>query len=310
MQIGVIIQEGSLGSAIATIVDILSVAEMVRPEIDASIPSIDVCRLAHRRRVRTSGGMTITADRGIRDTADLDVLVVPAAGTFTAATTEAMLTSASGVATVRTLALIDPSRIQIAAACTGVFPLAESGLIDDRRVTTAWFLSSAFRRRYPSVDLELDSMVVADGPFLTAGAAFAHIDLALALVRSVSSDLATQVSRLLLIDERSSQVSYIAYDQLGHEDAIVLAFERYVRSHLREPFDVSVVARAIGTSRRTLERRTQAAVGSSPLGIVQRLRIERAQHLRRTTALSTDQVAHQVGYSNAETLRALQRRLL
>jgi transcriptional regulator GlxA family with amidase domain len=190
-----------------------------------------------------------------------------------------------------------------------VFTLAETGLLDGRRVTTTWFLVSTFRDRYPRVSVDLDRMVVGDGPFLTAGAAFAHIDLALAIVRDVSADLARQVARMLLVDERPSQATYVIYDHLHHEDPIVLAFERHVRRHLDRRFDSSAVARAIGTSRRTLERRTRSTLGLSPLEIVQRLRMERAEHLRQTTDLSTDGIARRVGYGSAETLRALRRRV-
>jgi transcriptional regulator GlxA family with amidase domain len=204
---------------------------------------------------------------------------------------------------------VDPERTRLAAACTGVFPLADSGLLDGRRATTTWFLGPTFNRRFPDVTLELDLMVVADGPVLTAGAAFAHIDLGLALVRAVSAELAQVVARLLVIDERPSQAAYLAYDHLAHDDPVVLAFERHVRAELAEPFDVGGAAAAIGTSRRTLERRTQQVLGMSPLGIVQRLRLERAEHLRRTTDLSLDQIAGRVGYANAETLRSLRRRL-
>ena len=76
-----------------------------------------------------------------------------------------------------------------------------------RRATTSWFLGPEFLKRYPTVDLDLDTMVVVDGNLVTAGAAFAHIDLALSLVRSISPDLAQHVAKLLIIDQRPSQAA-------------------------------------------------------------------------------------------------------
>jgi transcriptional regulator GlxA family with amidase domain len=308
MRIGLVVQDGCFGSAVSSIVDILATAELVRPDVDSSIPQLALEIAAPRRRVTSTGGMTIPASRTLRELDDLDLVVVPALGTLTGAETVASVESRAGRALVRALRAIDPGRSRVAAACTGVFPLAETGMLDGRQATTTWFLTPIFRERYPAVTVDLDRMVVADGPILTAGAAFAHIDLALAILRGLSSQLAQHVARLLLVDERPSQAAYVLYDHLQHDDPLVLAFERHVRQHLDEPFDVSMVARAIATSRRTLERRTHQALGMSPLGVVQRLRLERAGHLRRTTDLGTEAIAQRVGYANGETLRALERR--
>jgi len=172
----------------------------------------------------------------------------------------------------------------------------------------AEFLGPEFLKRYPTVALDLDTMVVVDGNLVTAGAAFAHIDLALSLVRSISPDLAQHVAKLLIIDERPSQAAFVAYEHLRHEDPIVVEFERFVRARLDEPFNVAFVAQSLGTSRRTLERRVRAALNLTPLGFVQRLRIERARHLSATTDLTSAEIALRVGYANAETLRSLLRR--
>ena len=302
-----VVQDGCFGSAVASVIDIVRVADTVRSDVDPTIEPIRLSLAAQRKRVSTTTSMTLHADRSLTDLGDPDVLIVPALGTLTAADTTEALRGASGRSVIRAIASIDPAATRIAAACTGVFAVAESGFVDHRRATTSWFLGPEFRRRYPTVDLDLDTMVVSDGNLVTAGAAFAHIDLALSLLRQISPDLAQHVARLLLIDERPSQAAFVAYEHLTLDDPIVVDFERHVRARLDEPFDVSDVARSIGVGRRTLERRVRAALNVTPLGFVRRLRLERARHLVATTDLTTADIALRVGYANAETLRALLR---
>jgi transcriptional regulator GlxA family with amidase domain len=100
----------------------------------------------------------------------------------------------------------------------------------------------------------------------------------------------------------------VAVDHLSRDDAFVRDFERHVRTNLADPLSIDAIARTLATTRRTLERRIQAAAEMTPLELIHRIRIERAQHLLATTEQSVDQVAVEIGYRNASTLRALLRR--
>ena len=308
MRLGLIALDGCFGSAVASVVDIVRVADGVRGDVDPRIAPIELAIVGPKRRVTTTTSMTLSVAHPLSECGDFDVIVVPALGTFTAADTSTALERRDARSVIESLRRLADATTRIAAACTGVFAVAETGRMHHRRATTSWFLAPEFRRRYPTVDLDLDTMVVADGNLVTAGAAFAHIDLALSLVRSISPDLAQHVAKLLLIDDRPSQAAFVAYEHLRHEDPVVIEFERIVRARLDEPFDVASVAHSIGISRRTLERRTRSTLNLTPLGFVQRLRIERARHLSATTNLNASEIALRVGYANAETLRALLRR--
>lgn len=311
MHLGIAVINGGFTSGVASVVDILRTANGLRSEIDPMIAPFDIEILGGSGRrndqITTDTGFVLPTTGPLSRLGECDIALVAAFGQLDAAALLARLNSREGTELLGELAGL-PDRMPVAAACTGTFALAEAGLLDGREATTSWWLSADFRARYPRAVLNMDAMVVEDDRCATAGAAFGHIDLALALVRRVSLELATVTARFLLLDQRSNQSEYVAISHLARRDELVSRFERQVRAHLDQPFDVAVVAAGLGASRRTLERRVTAAVGMSPLQVVQRLRVERARHLLASTDRSVEDVARDVGYLNAASLRALMRR--
>lgn len=176
-------------------------------------------------------------------------------------------------------------------------------MLDHRPATTTWWLASAFRRRFPQVRLDVTRPLIVDGGLLCAGSVFAMADLALAVVtRAAGPSLARSCGQVLLLDEHPSQAPYMALEHLRTDEPMVRAAEEWVRVHLARPFGIAELARGVGASPRTLARRFDTALGITPSGFVQGLRLQAARQLLETSALPLDQVAAQVGYADAGTL--------
>ena len=150
-------------------------------------------------------------------------------------------------------------------------------------------------------------MIVTACSVVTAGAAMGHLDLALWLMRQASPEMAALVARFLLIDKRSSQAQYIIPDHLAHADPLIERFERWAREHLASGFSLQDAANELSVTARTLQRRTEAVLGKSPLAFFQDTRVERAQHLV-SIGQDLEKIASEVGYADSATLRNLLRR--
>jgi transcriptional regulator GlxA family with amidase domain len=305
MQVAIVVYDGVFDSGLTAILDVLDNANALGGQIHEP-PTWDVTMVGPAPQVRTGAGLLLEP-KPLEHAQTADLLVVTALAGYEPA---ALLEFVGGDASLPVRDLIAGARDRgkaIAAACAGTFLLAEAGILDGMRATTTWWLSPAFRARYPRVEVDHSQMVITGDGITTAGAAFGHIDLALAIVRAGSPALADLVARYLVVDERPSQAAYTIPSALAQSDPTVAAFERWAREHLGERISMADAAKAVGVSERTLQRSVQRTIGTSPVRFVQDLRIERARHLLRTTDLSVETISRKVGYENPHTLRVLLR---
>jgi len=307
MRIYVLALNDVFDTGLSTLLDTFSTANELAESAGTASARFDVTVIGVRPRVRTSQGLSVPVRPAVR-LARPDVVLVPAIGSKMPETLRVALERRDVTDAQALLRRWSGSGTLVGAACTGTFVLADTALLNGQRATTTWWLAPFFRERYPHVVLDDSRMLVSSSRFVTAGAALAHLDLALWLVRRKSPALASLTARYLVVEPRPSQAAFAIPDHLAHSDPLVERFERWARRQLAEGFSLSEAARAVLTSERTLARRLQSVLGKSPLAYVQDLRVERAVHLLQTTGASIDQIATQVGYADGVTLRTLIRR--
>lgn len=307
MRIYILALQDTFDTGLSTLLDTFSVANELAASSRALTTRFDVTIVGVRSRVTTSHGLSIPARRAT-GLAHPDIALVPAVGAKMPDTLSRLLDQREIVDAQSLLRRWSQQGTMLGAACTGTFILAEASLLNGHHATTSWWLAPFFRERYPQVVLDESRMIVHSSPFITAGAALAHLDLALWLVRHRSPALAAMTARYLVIDPRPMQATFAIPDHLAHADPFVERFERWARRRLGDGFSLHDAARAVRTSPRTLTRRLHAVIGKSPLAYFQDLRVERAVHLLQTTDDSVDRIAAQVGYESGVTLRTLIRR--
>jgi transcriptional regulator GlxA family with amidase domain len=309
MHVLVLALQGTFDLGLSALLDTLGTANELASAMDAPTAAINVTLVGVRRRVHTAQGFRVPLV-ATAITRHPDAVLLPALGEKTPSTLAERLTHRDVADAGGVLREWSQGGAWIGAACTGTFVLADSTLLDGHDATTSWWLAPLFRQRYSNIELDESRMLVTSGAFVTAGAALAHIDLALGLIRRQSPALAALTANYLLIEPRVSQASFIIPDHLRHSDPLVERFELWARRRLAQGFSLSDAARSAGTSERTLARRLRTVLGKSPLSYFQDLRVERAVHLLQTSNTSVDRIASEIGYSDGVTLRTLLRRKL
>src|SRR6185295_13406632 len=197
MRIDVLALDGVFDTGLTALLDVFSTGN----ELSGGKQPLRVRTVGVRRRVRTDLGLVVPV-QAADDRNPPDVMVAPALGTKMPPALEAALQRRDVRDAVDLLRERSTHGIRMAAACTGTFMLAASGALEGRRATTTWWLAPFFRQLHPKVQLDESRMLVPDGGVVTAGAALAHLDLALWMLRQHSPSLAGLVARYLVVDER------------------------------------------------------------------------------------------------------------
>ena len=202
---------------------------------------------------------------------------------------------------------------RLVTVCSGVFALAQTGLLDGRSATAHPARVEQLRRQFPQVRVEQHAPFVDHGDVATSAGAGAGIDLFLHLVRkdhgAAHADL---LAKHMVLPPRqeggqaghappSAHVTpHPPSTAPAHELAGLLA---WADERLGTALSVAEMAAQLGVSPRTLARRFADQLGTSPGAWLLSRRLTAARTLLEETRLPVDAIAARVGLSSAVNLR-------
>jgi AraC family transcriptional activator FtrA len=226
-----------------------------------------------------------------------DTIVIPGWQTYTEPAPPAI---------VRALQQAHRRGTRIITICSGVFPLAQTGLLDGRRATTHWALVADLTIRFPNVQVDPDVLYVDHGDVASSAGAGAGIDLCLHVVRvDHGAAHAAHVARHMVMPphREGGQRQYAELPTSGPVPDSLAPLLDWATARLHEPLTINDLAAKAQVSGRTLTRRFATQLGTSPGQWLLAQRIAASRALLEETDLSVEAIADRVGLSSAVNLR-------
>ncbi|MGI9088619.1 MAG: GlxA family transcriptional regulator [Chthoniobacterales bacterium] len=252
----------------------------------------------------TSSGVTMEAQLSLKDEIDLDTLIIPG-GTF-------RHNSAAGELIAQWLVRQHVRVRRIASVSTGIYPLAQSGLLDGRCVTTHWRYAHDVANTFRNLKVDECGSFIKDDRFYTCGGGTAGIEMSLTLIQEDHGPkTALDLARELVVNLRPSGKGerYVdpALDQPGAEERLA-ELPAWIASRLRTRLSLKILAERACLCPRHFSRVFKRTFQSTPADLVEHLRMTEAGRRLAAQPLSIGSVAESVGYKSALAFRRAFRR--
>lgn len=258
----------------------------------------------HAYRIRTvaTEASSITSSSGIAMPAEamkrqrnVDTLVVVGGGGTREALDDSVL--------IASIARLAARARRVASVCSGAFLLGKAKLLEGKRATTHWRRASQFKRLFPNVRLDPDSIFIKDGAVWTSAGVSAGIDLSLAMIaEDLGAEVATNVAREMVVYAKrpGGQTQHSALLQLYAPRFNDL--NAWMARNLAGDLSIERLARQAAMSPRNFARAYSADTGMTPAKAVERMRLEAARAaLQRGGAIQ--EIATKTGFGDGERMR-------
>lgn len=156
-------------------------------------------------------------------------------------------------------------------------------------------------------------MEVEDGAIITehdniysSGGASSLWNLIIYLIEKFADrEVAVTIAKYFALDiGRDNQSQFAIFrGQRNHGDAEINTVQDYIEKHYEDKISIDKLASLVNTGRRTFERRFKVATNNTPVGYLQRVRIEAAKRSFESSRMNVSEIMFTVGYTDTKAFR-------
>lgn len=264
--------------------------------------------IAAKKDIRSSCGFHLRADLLLGDIHNtcIDTLLVAGAPDAANRPSDPVLT--------RWLLREAPKARRFGSICGGVFPLAQTGLLNGHTIAAHWADVECVRQQFPAISVDANAIVREEGPLRTAAGVSSGLDLALSLVREdMGERIARDVARQLVLFYKrpGGQLQYSRQRELSPAGRSALqSLQRQIIQKPDAEYSVEAMARMVILERRQLTRLFAKETGLSPARWVEQTRLTIARSLLEDGRKPPKVVAAEAGFGSVRVLRRVFQRYL
>jgi len=195
---------------------------------------------------------------------------------------------------------------EVASLCSGIYFLAEAGLLTGRSCTAHWNDMEDIVRRYPEVNFLSDMVITDQDGIYTSGGAFSSLNLILYMIdKFCGREVGIWASKMFSLDmDRISQSHFAVFKgQRQHKDDDILKAQTYIEQNHHLQINIDEIADHTNMSKRNFIRRFKKATHNTPFEYLQRVKIEAAKKALEKGAQNINLLMYDAGYNDIKTFR-------
>ena len=257
-------------------------------------------------RCVTECGVIVKPQLDINESPPLDTLILPGGNGIHGARLNKKI--------AKWLSRRVPATRRVAILGSGIYALAATGLLDQRRVAVHWRLAKDVAKRFPNIRVDPNMLFIKDGPFCTCAGGASAIDLSLSLIEEdYGRQIALNLARELVLHSKRSgeQEQYSEPLKFQAESSERFAdLAAWILCNLNQDLSVEALAQRACMSPRNFALLFKQAFGTTPAKFVIAARIGEAQLRLQVPRNSIESVGASVGFRSTDAFSRTFERLV